>query len=388
MQVGSALQRTRRWIDDNIFRSDGLDFTRDQDMTEAQQVRLVQIGAAGGAAVGGLVGGLAGYANEQKDQVREVWEHRDIKDPSLRGWHHGHTELGHYETYYTTETRTYTDSNGNTQTETYQQSHQRWHHDGWRHYYDADVEWRDVGDYKVPKLEHSKAINLLTGTMLGMAGGAAVGAATGVGAALLLRWVRQRDPVAGAGPTPQPAPRPSVPVTPFAPALPADGFLDRVADWIERKVDDFDNAEFGTKLKAGTTAGGALLGGTVGYLAGQAQAERQVVITRTYPVPDLESRHLGRIPSDYNEYDWGGGWWGPSHHGSDGSHGWDNVHRDAPRYDGQGQVVMKQQTETLSSKQFGPVLGAVTGAALGAGVGFLGGVAIDVLMHFRDEPEH
>jgi hypothetical protein len=127
-----------------------------------------------------------------------------------------------------------------------------------------------------------------------------------------------------------------------------------------------------TALEVGTSAAGAAVGGVAGYLAGVSQSAHQVVITRTYPIPDLISKDLGRIPNDFSEYDWGwNSWFPPSH--VDGDHGWHEVYRNVPRYDASGGVIMKPYTETLTSRQFGPVAGAFAGAAIRAGLGLLAG---------------
>lgn len=106
----------------------------------------------------------------------------------------------------------------------------------------------------------------------------------------------------------------------------------------------------GMGAAAGASVGG-IVGGVAGFIVGQAQSARNVTITRTYPIPDMYSKHLGQIPASFNQYDWGwGSGWFPPSPPPDGSHGWEQVYRNAPHLDAQGHPVMVDHTQTLSSR--------------------------------------
>jgi len=111
-------------------------------------------------------------------------------------------------------------------------------------------------------------------------------------------------------------------------------FLQRFSDNVksfykEHIVGTYENMTPAGKCALHGAAIGGVVGGAGGYLAGALQESKEVVITRTYPVPVTENRNLGEIPKDWYQNDWSGWDRGPIQHDHDyAPRGWENVYRD------------------------------------------------------------
>ncbi|MFP4497636.1 MAG: hypothetical protein ACLFQV_05445 [Vulcanimicrobiota bacterium] len=139
-------------------------------------------------------------------------------------------------------------------------------------------------------------------------------------------------------------------------------------------------------MAAGTVIGGAG-GAFIGHEAARIEAGNTQTSIQTWEVPVTESRNLGNIPDSHYQPTFGLRFWSDRnrfHYDEQGrlsgaSHGIDPVHRQAPVFNDDGSVMMREVTESVSSKRFGPVGGTLMGIGLGAVGGFLGGLAISLI---------
>ncbi len=165
------------------------------------------------------------------------------------------------------------------------------------------------------------------------------------------------------------------------------GFFDKVKTFYKEKIKGgYENLDY--KTKSGITGGtiGAVAGGVAGYMAGGLQESKEVVITRTYPVPVTENKNLGQIPNDFYQNDWSGWDHGPDSHAHDyAPRGWRTITETGPKFDAERQPVMVDKTETISSQRYGRVPGTILGVAIGAVAGVLGSVAFNLISRFNED---
>lgn len=121
--------------------------------------------ALGLSAAVGAAGGFAfGYKSAAGDEVKEVWESKDISHPTMTGY----TETIRPDTYQ--EVRDCRrDKDGNEHCEYDTKVRGYWHE------YSPDISWRKVGSYTRPTLQHTNTFGpvgagLLTGAVAGAAG--------------------------------------------------------------------------------------------------------------------------------------------------------------------------------------------------------------------------
>lgn len=160
----------------------------------------------------------------------------------------------------------------------------------------------------------------------------------------------------------------------------------KVSEFYQTKIKGgYDNLDYRTKFKIKGAAIGGAAGAVAGFVAGELQNSKNVVITRTYPVPETYSKDMGQIPKDFYQNDWSGWDHGPDSHAHDHApNGWRNIYETSPRLDAEGHPVMKDVTETIESKRYGRFSATILGAAIGTVAGFLGSIAIDVIKHFDE----
>ncbi len=124
--------------------------------------------------------------------------------------------------------------------------------------------------------------------------------------------------------------------------------------------------------------GGLVGAGVVAYLGVQAglnEVSSQQVFTRSWDAPVLQREHLGDIPRDWYQYNWGFGF---PQHSRDFSHGRDPIYRNNPVYDGAGRVRYQEVNRTFETGRYGPVVGGIAGGLVGAGLGIAAGLATGV----------
>lgn len=146
-----------------------------------------------------------------------------------------------------------------------------------------------------------------------------------------------------------------------------------IGDRIEGIIDwwnDLTPGARGAFKGAGLGAGAGL---AAGIAAGQIHAAKEVVITRTFLVPDTVPRSIGDIPSDSPGHD---GASQPVSHG-EAPWGWRPVVEPLPQYR-DGSVLMKDETRTLSSKSYSPTTAALVGLVEGTVIGLSAALALQV----------
>jgi len=292
--------------------------------------------------MGAVAGYSMGYMNEAKGGINEVWKDHDINNPTkLTGWSYHTSEFGHQEPHYYTYTEqvSHTGHNSDGTTYTYYTTEQKtgvyytYKHDGYYHNYNPQIDWQKVGDFKTPHLVNENLIGPFAGAGIGIAAGAAGGGIVeGISSALL-------------------------------------GTTTTLS-----KLGTLSGGGVGIGAAVGTVIGAA-----AGYMAGKIQENKNVVITRTYPVPVTEEKYMGEIPSDWTQYDWTGFDFGPHHSPDSSPNGKTSVVKTAPVLNEEGKPVMTDKTETIESKKYTKVSGAAIGAAIGAAAGALASVAIQLI---------
>ncbi len=339
------------WIGKNIGRDEisseaKKGFKLNPGATCAGVAGMVAGYAFGGAAGAGVMGGLAGYGigyiSEAKGGVSEAWKTHDIENPvKLTGWSYSTTEYGHSEPhyYYYYENVAHEQHNSDGTTYTYYTSEQKcdthytYEHDGYYHRYSPEIDWEKVGEFKTPHFDHENPVGPLAGTGIGIATGA-IGGALVEGASSL--------------------------IFDTTPSIARLGGLNGVTVGIGAAV-------------------GSAVGALAGYFAGKLQEDKNVSITRTYPVPVTENKYLGEIPSDWTQHDWSGINFGPNHSPHSSPSGTTGINRTAPVLDANGKPVMTDKTETLDSKKYSKVSASFIGAGVGAFAGALAGIAFQLI---------
>ena len=164
------------------------------------------------------------------------------------------------------------------------------------------------------------------------------------------------------------------------------GFFDKVKNFYNERIKgSYDNLDYKTKSKIKGGAVGAAAGGVAGYIAGGLQESKEVVITRTYPVPVMDDKNLGEIPRDWYQNDWSGWDHGPDSHAHDyAPKGWRSIVEEGPRFDSEGKIVTVDKTETLSSSRYGRLPATLLGMTIGTVAGVLGSVAINLISGFDE----
>jgi hypothetical protein len=161
---------------------------------------------------------------------------------------------------------------------------------------------------------------------------------------------------------------------------------DKVKDFYNKSiVGTYQNMDDREKSALKGAAIGTVAGGVAGYAAGALQESSAVQITRSYPVPVMENKNLGQVPSSWYQHDWSGWDSGAQSHAHDyAPSGWSAVTKEAPVLDTSGNPVMTTKTETISSQAYGKIGGTLMGCGIGAVAGLLGGIAFNMIHHFGD----
>ncbi len=146
-----------------------------------QTTQFAILGASMGGAVGCAAGMYAGYKDIKTDTPQVEWRTHDITDPKLKGFTHYVVEDGHYEEEYIG-----TDSEGNPE------YRERYVIDGYWHHYSSNIEYTKVGEYKTPHFKHTGKWTPLSGGLLGLIGGIAIGGIMGFITGVITRIVKEK----------------------------------------------------------------------------------------------------------------------------------------------------------------------------------------------------
>ncbi len=167
------------------------------------------------------------------------------------------------------------------------------------------------------------------------------------------------------------------------------GVIERVVDGISNFISEniigptgqfagYVKKDFGAQcMVAGGIVGGAT-GAFIGYEASGYEEANALQHNLTWQEPTMQSKYLGDIPSDY--YSWSQ--WDYHSYKYDNEMrltGGDQVHRQAPIYDGSGKPVMHDVTRTIDSKRFSRFGGTALGMGLGVVAGVMGGFAVALI---------
>ncbi|MCA9780433.1 MAG: hypothetical protein KC800_27100, partial [Candidatus Eremiobacteraeota bacterium] len=291
-------------------------------------------GGAAGAVVGATIGTIKGFESQADNQVKEVWQERQISHPELKGYHH----------------RTVADVDRWCEKRDDDGHCTDWDSEieGWWHRYSPNVRDRVVGNYTEPAFKNQNFLEPLSGAFLGALGGGVVGVLAGVGVAAIQNSLEDRK-------------------------APGDVSVERFEPESAKLVSDQAlTHRMGGYAVAGTVLG-AGVGAYLGVKAGGAEAAANEVNTRTWDVPVYQKETIGHIPDDYYEHN-RFFQWGPEN--GRGRAETEPVRRNVPVYDSDGSPRMTKTSETFESKRYGKVLGGIAGGAIGAGVGLATGVTV------------
>ena len=341
-------QAEQSFWDRHIGRSDDFGPPKESLVDKANELapREVIIGGAIGAAVGAGAGYLYGMNALKSNEVSIQDVSEAVTTPKLVGADYDHD-------YWTTESYTTYDSDGNPQTE----YRQVYHPDDW----DPIISHLDTGKRRnYQKLVNSSAIGPISGAALG----AGFGLITGVAAGALTRALTK-----GAEKQEKPSYDWYGQYSRTEPKSSRENAADK-APWIGAAI-------------------GGVAGGTAGFIAGAAAQESGSSLTQTIMEPVYERQTIGHIPRTsefrsiprqyfhpgdklyYNEL--------PESYGQDPFNGSERVVRSV--FTGR----FKPVETTKSSTMLNPVTGMLAGTALGAGLGFGVGVATGVLMRMTED---
>ncbi|MGE0491914.1 MAG: hypothetical protein AB7S38_22065 [Vulcanimicrobiota bacterium] len=320
--VSESWREFRGWVGNQVV---GDDYGSDEERRGRDYAVL---GATAGALAGATIGTITGFASQSQDSIREEWVRRAISHPELNGYH--------YSVIPDYRTECHTEGYGDDAREVCHTEIE-----GWWHNYSANVTQREVGSYTEPVFHHTNGWEPLMGGFLGAVGGGLLGLGIGLGVNALQRVVTD-------GQTQHPK---------LSPAK------------REKMVEFSGNAAIaGTVLGAG-------VGAYFGAKAGAIELGHQEVHPREWMIPVTQNTHIGDIPRDWYQWNWGLGWGFPSR-GDDWSHGRDPVYRQVPVYDANGNPAMQQTEKVFTTNRYGPVVGGIVGGLVGAGVGLAAGVAV------------
>lgn len=171
---GGMSGKIRNWIRNNI--TGGEKAEKREKLTFGEilsdygdtHADFAKAGVGIGGAAGVAIGLIAGRNEVKTDNVELVWKNHDVKDPTMEGYYHNVSEVGHY-----IDVPNGVDSDGNT---TYRSEYVV---DGYQHRYTPEIRYDKVGSYTSPEFEHSNKWTPITGALAGLAGGAVVGGITG-----------------------------------------------------------------------------------------------------------------------------------------------------------------------------------------------------------------
>jgi hypothetical protein len=162
------MERARVWVKSNVT-GEANGQSRAVSDYEDRTGLIVGAGAGLGGAVGTAVGAYAGYQEARTDTAKIEWQSRDISDPKLTGYDHSVYEDGHWDRdlvgYDKDDNPIY---------------NERWEVDGYWHRFSPDIDEKKVGSYQTPEYKHSSWLNPITGALVGLVGGSAVGAGIGL----------------------------------------------------------------------------------------------------------------------------------------------------------------------------------------------------------------
>ncbi len=175
------MKRAKMWVKANVT---GDAKASEHPVSDYQDRTGLMVGAGAGigGAVGTAVGAYAGMQEAKNDVAQVQWQKHDVNDPSLEGYTHHVYEDGHYEKelvgYQTVRDLTGYDENNNPIYSEHQEPiyHEHWEVDGYWHRFSPDINERKVGEYQTPEYEHSSWLNPISGALVGLLGGTAIGA--------------------------------------------------------------------------------------------------------------------------------------------------------------------------------------------------------------------
>lgn len=174
------MDRAKVWVKSNVTGEESGD-SRSVSDYEDKTGLIVGAGAGLGGAVGTAVGAYAGYQEAKNDTAKIEWQTRDVNDPKLTGYDHHVYEDGHYEHdlvgYDSNDDPIY---------------HDRWEVDGYWHRFSPDIDEKKVGSYQTPEYKHSSWLNPITGALVGLLGGSAIGAGIGLVVSVINKAVRAK----------------------------------------------------------------------------------------------------------------------------------------------------------------------------------------------------
>ncbi|MFH0802733.1 MAG: hypothetical protein V2A78_10180 [bacterium] len=189
------MDKAKLWVKSNVTgEADG--HSRSVSDYEDKTGLIVGAGAGIGGAVGTAVGAYAGYQEAKNDTAQIEWKTRDINDPKLTGYDHHVYEDGHYEHdlvgYETVREQVGYDDNNNPIYSERQEPiyNDRWEVDGYWHRFSPDIDEKKVGSYQTPEYKHSSWLNPITGALVGLVGGSAIGAGIGLVVSVINKAVK------------------------------------------------------------------------------------------------------------------------------------------------------------------------------------------------------
>ncbi len=189
------MDRAKLWVKSNVTGEKGVNSRQDSDYQDKTGL-FVGAGAGLGGAVGTAVGAYAGYQEAKGDTARIEWKTRDVTDPSLVGYTHNVYEDGHYDQelvgYETVrEVVGYDENNDPIYSERQKPIyHDHWEVDGYWHRFSPDIDEKKVGSYQTPEYKHSSWLNPITGALVGLVGGSAIGAGIGLVVSVINKAVK------------------------------------------------------------------------------------------------------------------------------------------------------------------------------------------------------
>lgn len=130
-----------------------------------------------GGALGAVAGGTIGYKAVDDDRIEEVWMQESILHPTMTGY----VERVTPDVWHETRCRDVDNGNGTTRQECETWARLR----GYDHDFYPDINWRAVGDYTYPTLQHTARFSPVGSGFLAAGAGAGLGAL----AALAVRYL-------------------------------------------------------------------------------------------------------------------------------------------------------------------------------------------------------
>jgi uncharacterized protein YcfJ len=332
-----SIKRATNWVGQQVRGVDDYGHSH----TDSRMRDYAVAGGAVGAVAGAALGTIKGFESQADNQVKEVWQDRDITHPELTGYRHRTVEDRDRWCAERNDEGRCTDWDSEV--------------DGWWHRYTPKIQERVVGTFDEPTFKNANFLEPLSGAVLGALGGGLVGVVAGIGAAVLHDSLVERN-----GERTEPVKQPPSP-----------------------EADQALTNRMGGYAIAGTAVG-AGVGVYLGVKSGGLEAAANEVNTRTWDVPVHQSETIGHIPDDYYE-DNSFFQWGPD--SGRGRAETEPVRRNVPVYRDDGSVQMRDTEKTFHSQRYGKILGGLAGGAIGAGVGLAAGVTVGLADKLLSERE-